>query len=192
MCENFKIINGNPISQDMLSDPSSFSKIYLAVVQDLYAYGRSLNVSKEYVEDAIQDISAKVFATPRDFENLQHLKFFLFQSLKNNVYDRYRKESRLSNFDDFSLSISINPPILENILKTEEQAELTLRVETLLETLTPNQKEIIFLRYIQGLDYNEIADLLNTKPATIRKMASRAIQKLRKEESFRILLLLFI
>lgn len=172
----------NQITRTDLKKISVFNHIYTFFIQDMYAYGLSISSRKEHVQDAIQDVFYQIYEKPRDFKDAKHLKFFLLHSLKNRIYDIYRKESRLSELDNFTFNISIDPSVLKNILEKEEQEVLEQRVKKMLSSLTQDQQEIIYLHYMQGLDYNNIATLLNIEPATVRKMASRAIQKIRKNE----------
>lgn len=186
------INRSDQIPKEKLRDKTTFCQIYKFFIKDMRAYGLSLTLTEEHVYDAIQDVFFRIYEKPRDFENLKQLKFFLLHSLRNRIYDIYRKEHRLTELDDFTLDVTVHPSTLENILEKEEQELLRQKVAGLLDKLTGNQKEIVYLHYMQGMSYKEIADIMHVKPAAIRKMSSRAIQKLRKEElsvSFLFLLL---
>ena len=47
--------------------------------------------------------------------------------------------------------------------------------------LTPRQKEVIWLSRIQGLSYNEIAELLQLSLRTVKKHASLALEKIKEQ-----------
>ncbi|MEO8697109.1 MAG: sigma-70 family RNA polymerase sigma factor [Acidimicrobiales bacterium] len=49
----------------------------------------------------------------------------------------------------------------------------------LLEQLTPSERAIVYLRYIEALDYLEIATRLGLTEASTRQRASRALRRLR-------------
>lgn len=183
---------GNPIPKETLLDKAAFCQIYKFLMKDMRAYGLSLTSTEEHVRDAIQDVFFRIYEKPRDFENLKQLKFFLLHSLRNRIYDIYRKDRRLTGLDDFTLEVTVHPSTLENILEKEEQKMLRQKVARLLDKLSGNQKEIIYLHYMQGMSYKEIATMMNAEPTAIRKVSSRAIQKLRKEELSVSFLLLFL
>lgn len=52
----------------------------------------------------------------------------------------------------------------------------------LLADLPPRQRTVLVLRYYEGLDDAEIADVLGTSPATVRSHASRALATLRRTD----------
>ena len=58
----------------------------------------------------------------------------------------------------------------------------------MLNSLTDRQREIIYLRYVQGYDYPQIAELLQISVHGCRKLVSKAILSLR--EKFGIFFLL--
>ena len=51
----------------------------------------------------------------------------------------------------------------------------------MLDTLTPRQQEIIYLRYVQEYDYEQIAELLQISVHGCRKLVSKAILSLREK-----------
>jgi RNA polymerase sigma-70 factor (ECF subfamily) len=61
-----------------------------------------------------------------------------------------------------------------------------------LESLDYRGRELLFLKFDSGLNYNEIGELLNMKPDTVKKRVYRIIQYLRDNYSSKILDLLFI
>ncbi len=52
-----------------------------------------------------------------------------------------------------------------------------------LDCLTERQRIVIVLRYFIDLPDDEIAEILNARPATVRSLARRALKVLRKELS---------
>ena len=52
----------------------------------------------------------------------------------------------------------------------------------MLEILTDKQKEAVYLRFIQELEYEEVANLLDMTAPAVRKLISRAIKRMRDEK----------
>ena len=71
--------------------------------------------------------------------------------------------------------------VLDTIIDEEEKSDIKEIVEDLLNTLTDRQREAIYLRYMQNLSYEEIAELLDISPGSVRKLVYRAIMCLREE-----------
>jgi len=70
-----------------------------------------------------------------------------------------------------------------------EQIEMLQKV---LQTLDDKKRELLFLKFNSGLNYNEIGDLLSMKPDTVKKQVQRIIQYLRNNFDPKILELFFV
>ena len=79
----------------------------------------------------------------------------------------------------FEPEYSIEKTTIEN----EENAELHRRVSSALRQLPAKQKEAVYLRYIESLEYPEIAQLLNVSIESVRKQVYRALKSIRKSFS---------
>ncbi|MDD4639480.1 MAG: sigma-70 family RNA polymerase sigma factor [Bacteroidales bacterium] len=63
----------------------------------------------------------------------------------------------------------------------EEQSFLKRKVEKILSLLTDRQREAVYLRYMQDLDYEEIATMMDMQSESVRKLVFRALESVRKE-----------
>lgn len=164
-------------------DEEAFSFFYKYFINDMYAYGRSLGADEKQVMDAVQDVFLKVFFDRPHLSSVEHFKYFLFKSLKNRLYDLFKSKSfsKTENIDEEVLSFTIRVTILDEIIEEEDRIVVKQKIEKLLSVLSPLQKEALYLRYIQELDYAEISEIMDKSEVSIRKLVSEAIRKIRKE-----------
>lgn len=166
--------------------------IYNRYVDDMFTYAVYLGFDKIIIMDAIQDVFCKFITDKINFGNIENIKFFLFRALKNKLFDFYRAKKDHLNIDTINekttFDIKIN--IEDTLIKSEEQEDIKNKIESMLESLTNRQREIIYLRYVQEYEYTQIAELLNISVNSCRKLHSRAIQTLR--ENFTILISILI
>lgn len=172
----------------------AFTFFYEFFINDLYAYGVSLGCEKEVVEDAIQDIFLNIYFDKKDFSSIDHLKYFLLKSLKNKLYNIYKsKKSLTTNICEDILEFSITTTVLDTIIDEEDRIIIKHKIENLLTCLTSRQKEAIYLRFIQELEYSEIAEILDLTPHAARKLISRSMKRLREDQQLLLIyLLLFL
>jgi RNA polymerase sigma factor (sigma-70 family) len=164
-------------------------------VEELFTYGLYLGFKKEIVMDATHDLFCKIASEETLLNDVSNIKFYLFKSLKNRLYDIHKQNRYhldLENMDDSLLEMpfNINVNVEEIIIEKEEQSEIKKEIEQMLSTLTPRQREIIYLRYVQGYDYNQIAELMQISVHGCRKLVSKAIITLREKFGVLISLLL--
>lgn len=168
------------------------ASIYTLYVDDLFTYGCYLGFKGEIVKDAIHDVFIKIATDSNLLDNVSNTKFYLFRSLKNRLLDIHKNQKKhigLENIDtalEIPFNIAVN--VEELMIEEEEQREIKTGIEQMLDILTDRQREIIYLRYVQGYDYPQIAELLHISVHGCRKLVSKALLSLR--EKFGIFFLL--
>ena len=158
-----------------------FSSIYSLCVNDLLAYGQSLGFDMNLCEDAIHNVFCTLYLKRKELTEVRSLPPYLFRAFRNDMLNMWRKLSKLSEIDINRLSFTTEVTILDTIIDEEEKSDIKEIIEDLLNTLTNRQREVIYLRYMQGLSYEEIAELLDISPGSVRKLVYRAIMCLREE-----------
>lgn len=172
------------------------TSLYNQFVDDLFTYGQYLGFEKEVVRDAIHDVFLKLHAERKFLTDVKNTKFYLFRSLKNRLIDihKYKREFVTLEGDDSSLElpfmISVN--VEDSFIENEEGQQIKSQIEEMLNSLTDRQREVIYLRYVQEYDYDQIAQLLGISVHGCRKLVSRAIISLREKFGILIAFLLTI
>ena len=172
----------------------NIASIYNRYVDDLHTYALYLGFEKEVIMDAIHDVFCKFAANEKLLQDVSNIKFYLFKSLKNRLYDIYkaRKEyAELSAIDLQETPFNIQVTIEERLIGQEEQQQIKNQLAEMLDSLTERQREIVYLRYIQEYDYEQIAQLLNITVHGCRKLLSKAMQNLREKYGALVFLFLF-
>ena len=139
-----------------------------------YAFARTGNQT-----DA-EDIAAEVFV--RAFESLDSFKerglpmeAWLFRIAHNLVVDRFRRDSRFPRTEETEIDLQddADPAGLA------EQRVLMGDVRKAMEQLTPEQREVVRLRFLGGLSSKETAAVMHKKDGAVREMQRAALEKLR-------------
>lgn len=158
-----------------------FSFIYNKYVDVLLSYGKGLGFDKDILKDAIQDVFIKLYSNRSQLNNVQNLKSYLFRSLKNRLLDMIKMSVETSDIDNYEFRFFIKTNVLDELIEEEDKKAIQDKVEELLGCLTDRQREVIYLRFIQEMEYEDIAQLLNITTHASRKLVSRAIKKIREE-----------
>jgi len=169
----------------------AFSQIYEKYLNVLFAYGMALGFDRETVKDAVQEVFYKLHENKKHLGKLDGLKYYLLRMLKNHLLDVYRSEIETNDIDFYELTFSIKTTVLDELITKEEQEQLQTKIDSLLNLLTNRQREAVYLRFIQEMEYEEIGKLLDLTPHASRKLVSRAVKRMREEASIAILLTIF-
>ncbi|KAF5062201.1 Sigma-70, region 4 [anaerobic digester metagenome] len=161
-------------------DNLSFSLVYNTYVEILYAYGIHLGFRDELCKDAIQDVFYNIYVKKSESRKVKNPTAYLFKSYKYRLIDLARKEAKIENIDSCSDSFTLNITILDNMIDKEESILLKNKVEKLLECLSGQQREALYMRYMLGLGYDEIGEILQINSDSVRKIIYRSIKKIRQ------------
>lgn len=161
-------------------DELSFSMIYDTHVNELLSYGRSLGFQEENCKDAIQDAFYQLHISRTRLGHVQNITAYLFRIFKNNLLDQKKRNRRDEAIDQHINTFGIHVTVLDDIIDEETSDLLKKKVAELLNKLTVNQKEVVYLKYMVGLQHKDISEIMNINEESARKLLYRAIEKLRK------------
>lgn len=144
--------------------------IYEQFYKPLYLYALSLTGSRQDAEDLLQDTFVKAYLS---YENKGSIKYWLVVVLKNEFLQQQRKRKReiLNNKSDI---LKTQQDVLEGLIEQEERKQLFKEIQN----LPLNMKEILIESVYFQMSDNDIAKLHNMTNENVRKIRSRAKQKL--------------
>lgn len=176
------------------SNPVLWEIIYEENVDALYRYGMSMSFSEDRCMDAIHDVFYKFFSQSRkDIERIENVKAYLFRSLRNRLFDMSKKDGKFSDSTDVeSIPFAINISVEDEFVEQEDKMIVIDQVNRLMGILTNRQREVIYLRYLQEMDYEEIAVLIDVTPKSVRMLVYRAMEKMRENSIDKNILLLIL
>ncbi len=170
----------------------AFAYYYNLYIDDLYHYGTKIMNDEDSVKDAIQEVFVDLYIKRNsNHANLDNVKFYLLLALKRNLIKRLKRNRRFaeeSNITDFEPEYSAEVSIID----FEEKEELPRKLAKLIQELPSKQKEAIYLRFNQELEYNEIAQILNVTVETARKHVYRALKAVKNSMNSKDLVLFYL
>ncbi|MBV7529221.1 RNA polymerase sigma factor [Chitinophaga sp. sic0106] len=174
--------NDNELWQLLLAgDDHSFQQVYRSHFSMLYEYGMRFSEEEDFVKECIQQLFVKIWTNKNSLAATTKIKPYLLFSLRAIIYNKFRDEKRrrINNLEDdydFELEFSPEAAYIEREVNEKKLAAL----QAAMEQLTPRQKEIIYLRYYQELDYKEIASIMDVSVKGAYKLSARSLEALRE------------
>ena len=161
---------------------NAFYHLYCLFLDDLLTYGRRVGGDNEMVEDLIQDLFLKLYQKKIILEDNTRLRPFLFRALKNLIYNQLLRNAKLQPLPDYDFAFDLNYTIDEQLSLTQDQG-LSDEIHHILKGLTGRQKEIIYLRFVHEMSFEEISEIMEINIQSARNLLTRSMEKLRKEVS---------
>ena len=159
------------------SEKLRFEEIYYSYHKRMYMAAKKILGNNEDAEDAVQ-VSLLNLARHMDkvpTGNEQVLNAYIFTTVRNSALSMLRKRSReidTISMDELPLSIGSDP--MEMIMKQNDY-DMLLAV---ISELPLSYREIVFLRYVQGKDVKEVAEIIGRTSNYVRVQTHRAKNQL--------------
>jgi len=168
-------------------DGPAFASLYEAYERRIYNYLLRLLGDRHEAEDATQDAFLRVMAKLPDLD-LDNLQFgpYLYTAARNAGYDVIAKRKKMEPAG--AVPEEAESPFrgqLSDLETDPERAALASSQEEAVraanERLPERQREVLALRELDGLSYDEIGSVMEMKPNAVAQLISRARIGLRKE-----------
>lgn len=140
------------------------------------AYIKKRGLSSEQADDVLQIVFMQVFRKKHLYDPKYQAMAWIYVIARSELKDyRNREIKDHLEWDDKMSQTEEPPPIIER----EEEAA------ALLKELGPREQEALRLRYLDELEYEEMARRMKTSNSNIRQLVSRALKALRRNNERR-------
>ncbi len=154
----------------------SFARLLLDQIPRLRRYARALAGNVADADDLVQDCLERALSRARLWRGDGELRPWLFTIMHNLYVNRVRRQVRGPQFQP--LELGEDPPDPDHW-----HGESELRLEELqagLDALRPEQREVLLLVALEGMSYEEVAQVLEIPLGTVMSRLFRAREHLRR------------
>ncbi|GGE52142.1 DNA-directed RNA polymerase sigma-70 factor [Pedobacter psychrotolerans] len=162
-------------------DRLALNEIYNRNLSPLYHYGMRMLQDEEVVRDCLHNLFVKLWINQKNLKPTNNIKYYLISALRNTIINYKNAEKRfqkveLNEAETFDLKFSVE----SEYIKKEEQQEKMLKLSEAMNKLTARQKEVIYLKYYEEMDYDQIAEIMDLTKKGTYKLSARALEALRE------------
>ncbi len=168
-------------SEDEEGLNEAFSSLYFLSVDELMAYGRGMGFDEPTCEDGVHDVFCQLYMKRRQLTSVANFTAYLFRSFRNAMLNVHKKNAKQADKEVAQLPFFTEVTILDTMISDEERQDIATTIAQLMDMLTDRQREAIYLRYMHGMSYEEIAELMDLQVGSVRKLVYRAITVLREK-----------
>ena len=160
-------------------DADAFERLVTLTEKQIYNTSLSILKNREDAEDVVQETYLRLWRGASSYRGGSPIAF-LYTTARNLSIDKLRECNRhptQSEDENALASVPDTSPTPEEYVIRKLEAE-TVRIS--LSELPDEYREIITLRDIDGLTYDEIAQILSIPEGTVKSRLSRARDRLRE------------
>jgi len=166
-------------------DKEALTIIFRLFFDDLFNYGIRLTRNSEIVEDSLQDMFLKLWKNRSNLRVIDNIKPYLFKALRRHIISNLKWGNHYVNYDQqpeelFQLEFSYEDFLINSHINQEKRENLIKA----LNRLTKRQREAIYLRYFEELEFESISEIMSMKVQSVRNSIHRGLVTLREMKIF--------
>lgn len=155
-------------------DSAAFSSLYEEFSEPIFRFLYYRLGDRQTAEDLTAEVFIRVIKSIRKYRPQQPFRAWLFRIARNLAIDFRRKYGNRheQELDEAITGRQQSPEVATaNTLNSD-------RLRQALEHLTPDQRDVIILRFIGEMRISEVADALNKSHSAVKSLQSRGLQML--------------
>jgi len=180
-----QLINGQVIEACQQGDRDAFQCLFEAYKDKVFSIAvYSSGGDRSLAEDITQQVFLKLFTAIRQFRGDSEFTTWLYRLVVNACLDERRRRRRWLSWGETETTVAMNK--LSDKKPQERQyarLEVAEAVRVAIEELKPKFRLPILLKYIEGLSYEEIAEVMECSKGTVASRLNRGHSQLAKRLS---------
>src|SRR5687767_3817879 len=179
-----QLINGQVIEACQQGDRDAFQCLFEAYKDKVFSIAvYSSGGDRTLAEDITQQIFLKLFTAIRQFRGDSEFTTWLYRLVVNACLDERRKRRRLLPWEAATPVASSKVSDKKPQERQYARLEAAEAVRAAIEELKPKFRLPILLKYIEGLSYEEIAEVMGCSKGTVASRLNRGHSQLAKRLS---------
>lgn len=145
---------------------------------DLTRYAASILGDTDAAKDVVQDSFIRLWREPRE-QVEDHVRPWLFRVCRNRALDQRRKGGRMRPLNE--VDTATRPAEGQGPEEVAELRDSHEQVLVLMQQLPGNQREVVRLKFQNGLSYKEIASVTELSVSNVGFLLHTALKALRAQ-----------
>ena len=157
----------------------AYAHIYNSYCPDMLRYGLKFTSDSQLIEDVMHDLLVRIWEKKDKIQITASIKFYLLSSFRRDLVRELNISKSYQPLEDSHQDITWEASFLELLIEKQIYLESDEKLKNTLSALSVRQKEALYLRYLEGLSYQEIGEIMHIKPQSIYNLIFRSLQFLK-------------
>lgn len=161
----------------------ALGKLLTRYFNTLLNYGHKFVRDEAFVKDCVQEVFIEIWSRRHRLSVPDSVRAYLLSSVRRRVL----RESHRQQVGDREAPTepASNEQLIDfspewTVIERESLAETTRRIAQVLTKLPKRQREVVYLRFYQNLERDEIAAIMNVAPQSVSNLLQAAYASIRE------------
>ncbi len=165
--------NGNRLMEENMKE--IWERFYANHSRSFWFYIYKICGDENLADDIFQESFVKFLKAAPDIENERHLKVYLYRIAFRLIIDKKRRiKVEKKSFEE---KVHTYERDMHDSVQ-ESAALLSMEMEKTFKRLKPKQRMLLWMAYVEGYSYDEIARMTGTKQNSLKVQLFRAREKM--------------
>lgn len=176
-------------------DVKALEGLYEQYYSPLTNYGFKFTPDNVCIEESMQDLFLMLWQNRERIAHPAVVKQYLYLTFRRILLGKleYGPSRQAEELGGEHIPFRLKVRDAHPLIREERMADINAKVGTLQHTLTNREREAVFLKYYEGLSYEEITAIMHMNINSTYQLLYRALERLREQYGgFTLLLLLYV
>ncbi|HXC24992.1 MAG TPA: sigma-70 family RNA polymerase sigma factor [Gemmatimonadaceae bacterium] len=164
-------------------DTSAFETLFHSYFAAVLRFASSFLTDRETAEDLVQEVFAWIWIHRAEWDPSSDILSYLLTSVRNRALDVLRTDKRHAEISERYMEPGQSPAMATTAIPIDTRVEEDERnniVWRVVLQLPEHRRTVLLLRWRHGLEWDEIARIMETSVAAARMNHSRALHLMRQ------------
>jgi RNA polymerase sigma factor (sigma-70 family) len=161
-------------------DQTAYASIMNKYTKPLFNYGYQICRDREIVKDCIQEVFFELWMRRDRISPVNCVKWYLIKSIRSRILkDQVKWNLGERLHDDYMFIVELN--MEARMIQNDDQLDFVNRVQAVINGLPPRQREIMYLRFYQDLEFDQICEIMDISRQSVHNLLQKAYKSFRAE-----------
>lgn len=164
------------------SDTQALQAMHAELYPAMHHYASKLLKDDSSADDAIQEVFVKMWQQRYSIGSIQHVKGYVFTLLRRHILNVLRSQKtrlfHIGKWGNDAVILEFSPE--EVLMHQDSDRERQHAVSRALNQLPARQREVLYFRFYESLDYKEIAGIMGINYQSVVNLSFKAMQQLKQ------------
>lgn len=163
----------------------AFISLYQKYYPKLISFGKKFTDDIDVIKDSANTLFLNLWEKRAHLGNAKHVGNYLYASFRRNLLQESKYSNRSERLEDIALQNSYEYGIEcsseDKWIANEEVDRIVLQLKAVLLKLPHRQRELLDLKYLKGLSYEDICNHTGLKLRTVYNQINLGLKNLKTE-----------